>query len=104
MTTNATRFAQIAKRVPFFGVSHSRPLSVVSNREKAWNMAGNFKNYVQKYGWTFVGTYLSVYITTLGSVYLALDFDVFRASDFGLDAKSLTQKVRFCSSSSHSWT
>jgi hypothetical protein len=70
-----------------------RPLSAVSNREKAAIFAGNFKKYVKKYGWTFVGTYLSIYVTTLGSIYLALDHDVFRASDFGLDAKSLTQKV-----------
>lgn len=82
------------QRLPLLsGLLTPQHRALSSNREKAAVVAGNFKNYVKKYGWTFVGTYLGIYVTTLASVYLALDFDIFRASDFGFDAKSLTQKV-----------
>jgi hypothetical protein len=32
-----------------------------------------------------VGTYLGVYVTTLGSLFLALDYDIFNAATVGLD-------------------
>jgi hypothetical protein len=68
-----------------------RSLSAVSDGAK--EASGKFQIYFRKYGWTFVGTYLGLYVTTLGSVFVALNFDLFSAADFGFDAKVLTAKV-----------
>mmetsp|Transcript_10042 Transcript_10042/g.14722 ORF Transcript_10042/g.14722 Transcript_10042/m.14722 type:complete len:324 (-) Transcript_10042:91-1062(-) len=35
--------------------------------------ANSMREIVQKYGWTFVGTYISIYVVTLGSLFGALD-------------------------------
>lgn len=56
--------------------------------------SNKFATLWKKYGYVFLGTYLSVYGTTLGSIFIALDFDLFKASDFGYDAKTLTQTVK----------
>jgi hypothetical protein len=56
-------------------------------------MVGKFKDLFKKYGYIFVGTYLGLYVTTLGSVYFALECDVFSASSFGYDAQTLIKKV-----------
>jgi hypothetical protein len=68
-----------------------RPFSAVS--EGAKEATGKFQKYFKKYGMTFVGTYLGIYATTLGSIFSALNFDVFSAADFGFDPKALTTKV-----------
>ena len=54
---------------------------------------GKFKDLFKKYGYVFVGTYLGVYVSTLASIFLALEMDVFSASTFGYDAQTLIQKV-----------
>ena len=55
---------------------------------------GNFKDLFKKYGYVFVGTYMGLYVSTLASVYLALEMDVFNASTFGYDAQTLIKKVK----------
>lgn len=45
------------------------------------------------YGKVAIGTYLSIYITTLGSIFMALNYDVFHAATFGLDPAHAIAKV-----------
>mmetsp|Transcript_3823 Transcript_3823/g.5519 ORF Transcript_3823/g.5519 Transcript_3823/m.5519 type:complete len:327 (-) Transcript_3823:169-1149(-) len=35
--------------------------------------ATSIKDMIQKYGWTFVGTYVTIYVVTLGSLFTSLD-------------------------------
>lgn len=51
------------------------------------------KEMMNKYGAVAVGTYLSVYIITLGSIFTALDYDIFNAATFGLDPIAMIKKV-----------
>lgn len=39
----------------------------------------------RKYGYLAIGTYLSIYVTTLGAVFLMLDIDLLNTAQFGLD-------------------
>jgi hypothetical protein len=53
------------------------------------------KFYFNRYGYTFVGTYLSIYGLTLSSIFLALNYDVFSAASFGYDPVELIKKVSY---------
>ena len=46
-----------------------------------------------KYGYVAIGTYFTVYFSTLGTLFLALDFDVFNASQVGFDPVAAVHKV-----------
>lgn len=66
-----------------------KPATVSQKLKKMW----------EAYGVIAVGTYLSVYVTTLGSLFLALDYDVFNAATVGLDptyAIHLVGIIRTC--------
>lgn len=45
------------------------------------------------YGKLAIGTYFTIYVTTLGSIFFALDFDVFNAAAVGLDPAYAIHKV-----------
>lgn len=57
----------------------------------------NFKDKVsamwKNYGKIAIGTYLSIYVTTLGSLFFALDFNVFNSATVGLDPQMAIDKV-----------
>ena len=59
----------------------------ISFKDKAANMW-------KAYGKVAIATYLGVYITTLSSMFLALNYDIFSASTFGLDPASAIAKVK----------
>jgi Protein of unknown function (DUF1279) len=59
-------------------------------KEKPKNIV---KEMMSKYGYVAIGTYLSVYLLTLGSIFTALDFDIFNAATFGLDPLHMIKKV-----------
>jgi len=61
--------------------------------EEDISLKGKIKAMVKKYGAVAVGTYLTVYVTTLGSMFVALDYDIFNAATFGLDPAAAVQKV-----------
>lgn len=48
----------------------------------------------KQYGGVAVLTYLSVYVCTLSSVFISLDYDIFNAATFGLDPNAAVKK--FC--------
>ena len=52
-----------------------------------------FKELWKKYGTVAITTYLSVYVSTLTSVFFALDYDIFGASTFGMDPADAIHKV-----------
>ena len=45
------------------------------------------------YGYIAIGTHFSVWVVTLTSVFLSLDFDIFNSASFGLDPAGLVLKV-----------
>jgi hypothetical protein len=47
----------------------------------------------KNYGKLAIGTYFTIYVTTLGSLFFALDFDIFNAAAVGLDPASAIHKV-----------
>lgn len=47
----------------------------------------------KNYGYVAIGSYLSLYVITLGSIFLCLDFDVFRASTVGFSPEEAILKV-----------
>eukprot|EP01038_Epipyxis_sp_PR26KG_P008040 gene8040-10895_t len=57
------------------------------------SVSGKLKAMWKNYGTLAIGTYLCIYVSTLSSIFLALDFDVFNAATFGLDAVSAVNKV-----------
>lgn len=69
--------------------------SKLPKEKRSTVMVGKFKDLFRKYGYIFVGTYLGIYVTTLGSVYCALECDVFSASTFGYDPQTLIKKVKW---------
>jgi len=50
----------------------------------------------KNYGKLAIGTYFTIYVTTLGSLFFALDFDIFNAAAVGLDPASAIHKVYVC--------
>lgn len=77
----------------FFSSSPSPSPPSSSTSSSSTSSVEKFKLLWKKYGYVFVGTYLSVYGITLTSIFFALEIDIFKASDFGYDAKTLTQSV-----------
>ena len=68
-------------------------LGRVSKKEKAKAALGSFKELWAKYGMVGVGTYLTVYVSTLGFIFVSLDYDLFSASTFGLNPEDAIHKV-----------
>ena len=67
--------------------------SETESKKEEKSMKARFTEMWHNYGYVFVGTYIGVYLMTLGSVFAALDFDVFSASTFGLDPASAVHKA-----------
>lgn len=63
--------------------------------EEGGSLKDKLKIMWKSYGILAVGTYLGVYIATLGSMFVALDFDIFNAATFGLDPATAIEKVGF---------
>lgn len=61
------------------------------------SVATRLKKMWKAYGVLAVGTYLGVYASTLGSLFLALDYDVFNAATVGLDPAYAIHMVKFSS-------
>lgn len=61
--------------------------------KKKPSMKDKFKNLWKQYGMIAVGTYLTIYISTLGSLFLAVDYDILNAASVGLDPIMAVEKV-----------
>jgi hypothetical protein len=79
---------------------HRRPYEVSmrlfadsKTEEKKEEMSNSIKATFQKYGYVAVGTYLSLYVVTLSSLFVALDLDLLHSSTFGFDPIATTTKV-----------
>ena len=46
-----------------------------------------------QYGYIAVGTYITVYISTLGGIFISMDYDIFNAATFGFDPVGAVKKV-----------
>ena len=71
--------------------------SETDGKKQSKSMKAMFTEMWQNYGYVFIGTYIGVYLVTLGSMFAALDMDVFSASTFGLDPASAVHKVSLVS-------
>ena len=89
-TSQATPFSTISER-------EERKLAkkIRRNKQRAKLKAGakSIGSKAKAYGPVFIATYLGVYVTTLSSIFLALDFDIFNAATFGMDAVQAVDKV-----------
>jgi hypothetical protein len=56
-------------------------------------VSGKVKSMWKNYGKLAIGTYFGIYVTTLGSIFLSLDLDLFNAATFGLDPVYAVKKV-----------
>lgn len=54
---------------------------------------GKFKQIWNRYGFLAIGTYAGLYITTLGSIFISLDLDLFNPATFGFDPEIAVLKV-----------
>jgi hypothetical protein len=58
----------------------------------------SFKEKVQNlwssYGYVAIGSYLGLYVVTLGSIFFCLDADLLHASTFGFNPESAVLKVQ----------
>ena len=68
------------------GPDSGKPKEELTFKDKVVNI---WKNY----GKIAIGTYVGVYVTTLGSLFFALDFNVYNATTFGLDHTAAIAKV-----------
>lgn len=58
------------------------------------SLKGKVKVMWKKYGYISIGTYFGLYVTTLSSIFVLLDFDLVNASSFGFDPIETIKKVR----------
>lgn len=61
---------------------------------KGVSMMEKMKKMWDAYGIVAVGTHLGVFVTTLASLFLALDHDIFNAASVGVDPMHAIQMVR----------
>lgn len=65
----------------------------IKEPEQQLTFKDKVKNMWKNYGKLAIVTYIGVYASTLGSVFLALDFGAFNASTFGFDHAAAIAKV-----------
>eukprot|EP01035_Chromulina_nebulosa_P017772 gene17772-23375_t len=65
-------------------------LTATSTTSKAFKTSDDI---TPKYGVVAIGTYFGLYVTTLGSIFLSLDYDLFNSASFGLDPNTAIKKV-----------
>lgn len=71
-----------------FNSSENEKKSVTTLKDKATNL---FKTY----GKLAIVTYAGIYLTTLGSMFVLLEYDVLNSATFGLDPAVAIEKVGF---------
>lgn len=81
-------FHKIPFRLTFRSFSES-DISEKKVEKKPFALKAIFK----KYGYVAVGTYLSIYVMTLCSVFVALDLDLLQSSTFGFDPITTTKNA-----------
>lgn len=60
-----------------------KPTDLKSKISELWSM----------YGFVAVGTYGAIYISTLASIFVSMDYDLFNAATFGFDPIGAVKKV-----------
>jgi len=63
-----------------------------SEREKK-SLVLKVKELWSSYGYVALGTYFGIYLATLSSIFLCLDYDIFNAASVGLDPAEAVNKV-----------
>jgi hypothetical protein len=87
----AGRFVKVSG--PALAVSSVRSLSTDSENASNPTFKEKITLMWKNYGKVAIGTYITVYLTTISSIYFALDFGVFNAATFGFDHAAAILKV-----------
>lgn len=74
-------------------VSEKNHSVVDENQESVVKKGIGFRQLWDKYGYISIGFYVSLYVTTLSSIFVSLDFDLLQASNFGFDPIESVKKV-----------
>jgi hypothetical protein len=94
--TRVPRVARAANRATH-SLSTTRMYASEPDRSQAPAESVSFKDKVsgmwKNYGKVAIGTYLSIYVMTLSSLFVSLDFDLFNAATFGFDPVGAIGKV-----------
>jgi len=86
-------FPKAFARSQHFLFSSETDKTQVGHKETSSTVKDGFKTLWKKYGYVAIGTYLSIYVVTLSSIFLSLDFDLFNAGTFGFDPNAAVFKV-----------
>lgn len=70
--------------------SKSSSESTIAEKE---SLSSKLKAMWSKYGYIAVGTYLSVYVCTLSSLFIVLDYDIINAASVGFEPTETIKKV-----------
>jgi uracil-DNA glycosylase len=76
-----------------FRHSHFRPLGTSAEKITAPTFREKIKLVWKKYGLVALGTHFSIYLATIGSLYVALDVGVFNAATFGFNHEAAILEV-----------
>ena len=90
ITNSVIRISPVNNQHQFRLYSTSSPNN--ADDDKA-SVKDKIKKLWKTYGYVAVGSYLSIYIITLSSLFFALDFDIFHASTFGFRPEDAVHKV-----------
>lgn len=81
----------------FSNISSNHPDENNNNKSSINNVKPTIRQQLsglwKKYGIIAVCTYLSIYIGTLSSIFVSLEYDIFNAATFGLDPVYAISKV-----------
>ena len=77
-----------------FSTKNENISSQQTNNLNEISLKDKIKVMWKSYGYVAIGTYVSVYLVTLSSIFFSLDMDIFHAATVGLDPVSAVTKVR----------
>lgn len=89
----SNNFPKAFARSQHFLFSSETDKTRVGDKETSSTVKDGFKTLWKKYGYVAIGTYLSIYVVTLSSIFMSLDFDLFNAATFGFDPNAAVFKV-----------
>lgn len=98
-SSTLTRKAQkpISSSSRYMGTSSNDPIgklkASIGSSDTDESLKGKIKYMWKNYGAIAIGTYFGVYITTLSSIFLCVDLDIFNAASVGLDPINAIKKV-----------
>lgn len=80
-----------------YALSHSKLFATIPDKKDEEVKPAGLKSKISElwsmYGFVAVGTYGAIYISTLASIFVSMDYDLFNAATFGFDPIGAVKKV-----------